>query len=201
MKIKLIVELGIGLLVGIVLVAIGAFVFKQPYTYQGSLIDPPAPTSDFTLKANGGTTFQLSEQHGKIVLLFFGYTRCPDVCPTTLYDFKQIKASLGEQADEIRFVFITVDPERDTIDLLGQFVTAFDSDFIALSGELDELQPVYAAYGVYRQKNDVGSAAGYLMDHTARVYVIDPNGNLRLTFPFGMAPEAMTEDIIHLLKE
>ncbi len=197
---KLLLQTLIGLTLGLAIV-VGVSYFTQPYTYQGSLIDPPAPASDFTLSANAGTTFQLSEQHGKTVLVFFGYTHCPDVCPTTLYDFKQIKALLGNQADAIRFVFITVDPERDIIEMLGEFVTAFDSEFIALSGTLDELQPVYAAYGVYRQKNDVGSAAGYLMDHTARVYVIDPNGNLRLTFPFGMAPEAMAQDLAHLMKE
>ncbi len=197
---KLLLQLLIGLTLGFAIVA-GAHFFNQPYTYQGSLIDPPAPASDFTLKTGAGTTFQLGEQHGKIVLLFFGYMHCPDVCPTTLYDFKQIKALLSEQADDIRFVFITVDPERDTLEMLTEFVTTFDPDFIGLSGERAELEPVYKAYGVYAEKKEVGSAAGYLMDHTARIYVIDPNGNLHLTFPFGMSPEAMVEDLTHLLKE
>jgi protein SCO1/2 len=197
---KLTLQLAIGLTLGIVLV-LGVFAFAQPYTYQGSLIDPPAPAADFALNATTGDVFHLSEQRGKAVLLFFGYTHCPDVCPTTLYDFKQVKAQLGDQDERVRFVFVTVDPQRDTLGHLGEYVTAFDPDFIGLSGDFDELQTVWDAYGVYRQEQDVGSAAGYLVDHTARVYVISPQGELRLTFPFGMASEAMTDDIRHLIAE
>lgn len=159
---------------------------------------------DFTLQIFdelGGGEFTLSEQRGKVVLLFFGYTHCPDVCPTTLYDYKQIKERLGDDAAAVRFVFITVDPERDTRDLLQKYVTTFDPEFVALSDDRANLEPVYAAYGVYAEKNDVGSAAGYLIDHTARIYVIDPAGDLRLTFPFGMPAEAMAADVAHLLRE
>jgi len=83
---------------------------------------------------------------------------------------------------------------------LNDYVTAFDSDFIALGGDYAELETVWSAFGVYREENDFGSAGGYLVDHTARVYVIDLQGNLRLTFPFGMASEAMTKDVMQLLK-
>jgi len=165
------------------------------------MIDPPAPAADFTLQAADGSTFRLSEQRGNVVLLFFGYTHCPDVCPTTLYDYKQVIQSLGEDADRVRFAFVTVDPERDTLDLLGAYVTAFDPHIVALSGSQEALDEVYDIFGVFYEKQDVGSAAGYLVDHTARVYVVDADSNLTLTFPFGMEADAMADDISHLLGE
>jgi protein SCO1/2 len=197
---KIILQIFIGLGLGIAIVA-GINYITKPYIYQGSLIDPPSPAVDFSLEAGNESTFQLKEQRGNIVLLFFGYTHCPDVCPTTLYDFKQMKTSLGELSEKVKFVFVTVDPKRDTINHLNDYVTAFDTEFIALGGNYSELETVWSAYGVYREEKDVGSAGGYLVDHTARVYVIDLQGNLRLTFPFGMAPEAMTNDVMQLLED
>jgi protein SCO1/2 len=197
---KIILQIFIGLGLGIAIVA-GINYITKPYIYQGSLIDPPSPAVDFSLETGNESTFQLKEQRGNIVLLFFGYTHCPDVCPTTLYDFKQMKTSLGELSEKVKFVFVTVDPKRDTINHLNDYVTAFDTEFIALGGNYSELETVWSAYGVYREEKDVGSAGGYLVDHTARVYVIDLQGNLRLTFPFGMAPEAMTNDVMQLLED
>ncbi len=201
MRASLFLQLGIGLIVGVVLAVVGVFVLEKPYTYQGSVIDPPSQAADFTLEATDGFVFRLAEQRGKVVLLFFGYTHCPDVCPTTLYDYKQIIEQLGRQVDDVQFVFVTVDPERDTLEHLAAYVTAFDPRILGLSGSPEALNEVYAHYGVYVEKKDVGSAAGYLVDHTARVYVIDRDGNLSLTFPFGMEAEAMAEDISHLLEE
>ncbi len=120
--------------------------------------------------------FRLSDQKGQIVLLFFGYTHCPDVCPVTLSHFKQIKADLGDQADQVRFVFITVDPERDTADQLSQYLPNFDPDITGLTGSRQSLESVWKSYGVYQAKQEVGSAAGYLVDHTARTYLIDQQG-------------------------
>ncbi len=188
----------IAVIVGI-LVVVGIDYFSQPYVYQGSLIDPPITTDNFSLPASDGSKFELHEQNGNVVLLFFGYTHCPDVCPTTLYDFKQIKARLGENVDNVRFVFITVDPTRDSLSHLNEYMSEIDEDFIALGGDFRSLEPVWDAFGVYREENDVGSAGGYLVDHTARIYVIDKQGNLQITFPFGMSSEAMSEDLSQLL--
>ena len=196
---KLYTQLGLGIMVGF-LVVLAAWFAWQPYTYQGSLIDPPAPAQNFTLRSTNGTLFELGKQHGKVVLLFFGYTHCPDVCPTTLYDLAQVMDRLGRQAAQVQVVFITVDPQRDSLSQLRDYVTTFDPNFQALGGDFNELEPVWAAYGVYREEVEVGSAGGYLVDHTARVYVIDPQGGLRLTFPFGMPAEAMAEDLSHLIK-
>lgn len=194
--------LGISIVIGL-LVTIGAawFVMDQNYTYQGVLIDPPAEAADFSLNDQNGNSFRLSDQHGKVVLIFFGYTNCPDVCPVTLSEFKRIKAQLGDQADQVRFVFITVDPERDTQERMMTYLNNFDSTFIGLSGDRAELEPVWKAYGVYQERRDLGSAAGYQVDHSARIYVIDQQGHWRLNYAFGMEIEKITKDLEHLIKE
>jgi protein SCO1/2 len=194
-------QLGIGLILGFLMVFIGTQFFIQPYTYQGSLIDPPVSAPDFTLFVSDGTDFTLNDFRGRIVLLYFGYTFCPDVCPTTLYDITRVKDALGDQASDIIVAMITVDPKRDSLDILGEYVTTFDPAFYGLSGDTGSLKSVWADYGVYRGEVPVEGSAGYLVDHTARVYTIDQDGNLRMTFPFGMSWEAMADDIRHLLEE
>jgi protein SCO1/2 len=201
MKKSIFSQLGIGLLVGLVIVGVAAFVYTKPYKYQGSLIEPPLDAPDISLTDHRGEIFRLSDQRGSLVLLFFGYTYCPDVCPTTLYDFKQIKSKLGDREDEVRFVFVTVDPERDTPEHLKDHLSNFDTSFIGLTGSFEELQSVYDGYGIFRAKQETSNGSSYLMDHTARVYLIDREGKLRLTFPFGMNGEAMQDDVLHLLGE
>ncbi len=198
---KLLLQLGIGIVGLAILAGTAIFLFRPAYAFQGSLIDPPAPAPDFELTAADGKVFRLSDYRGRIVLLYFGYTFCPDVCPTTLYDLTRVKARLGSQASEIIVAMITVDPERDDLPKLGQYVTTFDPAFYGLSGDLETLQSVWADYGVYVGKNEVEGASGYLIDHTARIYVIDQNSNLRLTFPFGMDWQAMAADLEQLLGE
>lgn len=177
----------------------GLYLLTQPYAYQGSLIEPPLPTTDFSLQQADGTIFRLSDQQGKLVLLYFGYTYCPDVCPTTLYDLAKAKERLGKDASKIQVVMVTVDPERDAPDHLERYVTTFDPSFIGLTGDITKLESIWNDFGIYRKKNEIAGAAGYLVDHNTRVYVIDKKGDLRLTFPFGMAFEAMVDDLAHLL--
>jgi protein SCO1/2 len=193
--------LGIGVVFGLAMVLAGWFFFDQSYTYQGVLIDPPATAFDFELTDQYGEPFQLSDQRGNVVLIFFGYTNCPDVCPVTLSEFKRIKEQLGDQAERVRFVYITVDPERDSQERVQAYLNNFDPNFIGLVGERESLEPIWEAYGVYAKRQDVGSAAGYLIDHTARTYLIDAQGNWRLNYPFGIETAKITEDIQHLLKE
>lgn len=196
---KLFRQLFIGVLIGVIFIA-GFYFFAQPYEYQGSLIDPPLPAADFSLKQADGTIFNLAEQKGKLVLLYFGYTSCPDVCPTTLSDLKKVKQSLGGVSSQVEVVMITVDPERDSSEYLDTYVKAFEPKFIGLSADIEDLEIIWQDYGVYREKQENTGATGYLVDHTARVYVIDTDGKLRLTFPFGMASEAMADDLKHLLE-
>jgi protein SCO1/2 len=193
---------GTGVIIGLALVlGAGWVLLTGDYRYNGVVIDPPAPAVDFTLTDQHGQPFTLSQQRGKMVMIFFGYTNCPDVCPITLSEFKRIKALLGDQADQVEFVYITVDPERDTVERLAQYLPNFDPQFIGLTGSEAELEPVWKAYGVYHEKQDAGSAAGYLVDHSTRTYLIDGNGNWRINFPYEMSAEKVSADLLHLLRE
>jgi protein SCO1/2 len=175
--------------------------YESSFAYQGVLIDPPALAPDISLVDQDGSPFHLDDQRGKFVLVFFGYTHCPDVCPITLSEFKQVKAALGERAGQVEFVFITVDPERDTPERIQGYLANFDPEFIGLTGTEQQLEEVWRAYGVYQERQDSGSAAGYLVDHSARTYLIDSQGQWRLNYPFGMGSEKMIRDVEHILKE
>lgn len=194
---KIILFTGVVLLT-VIIGYLGASGVFNPVVYQGSLIEPPMQAKDFTLSDQFGRTFTLSEQKGKVVLLFFGYTSCPDVCPTTMADFKRITEFLGDKAAEVTFVMITADPERDTAERMGAYVNAFHPDFIGLSGTPEELQAIYSDFGVFVER-EVTDNPNYEVSHTARVYVINRDGDLRLTFPFGLEARAMADDIAHLL--
>ncbi len=191
---------GITMILGLVAL-LTTQVLGQSYTFKGSLIEPPLPAEDFSLKDQYGRPFRLSDHRGEVVLIFFGYTYCPDVCPVTLADFRQIKAQLGAGAEKVKFVFITVDPERDTPERIAEHLANFDSTFVGLTGDPADLQAVWDAYGVYAEKAAAGSASSYLVDHTARVYVVDVGGNLRLTYAFGTESQVMAQDVAHLMDE
>ena len=135
-----------------------------------------------------------------IVLMFFGYPSCPDVCPTTLAEAKRILDGLGEDADQVTFLFITVDPERDTTEVLATYVTAFHPNIVGLTGSPDELDGVRQAYGIIAEKEVLDeSATGYIVNHTARVFLVDAEGRLRLSYRFGTPPDDILQDIRHLL--
>lgn len=193
-----IIMVGVGILFGIALIA--GFALARPYTFRGSEIDPPVPAHDFSLLTAGDTSFRLSDQKGKIVLIFFGYTTCPDICPATLGEFKQVSDRLGRDAEEVRFVFITVDPERDTPERISQYVHNFDPAFIGVTGTESDLEPVWKNYGVYRAISKQDSAVGYLVDHSTRAYLVDPDGNLRLTYSFGTPVDDILQDVRYLIK-
>ena len=192
----LLVGMGSFLLIGIV--AIGTILFGKPNSFRGTSYGEPYPAAAETELTRGdGSSFRLSEMRGKVVLLFFGYTSCPDICPATLAELNQTLGELnGEDAKQVQVLFVTVDPERDTPARMQEYVDYFNVDFIGLSGTEAELQKVWSDYGVYREVVEGTSAAGYLVDHTARVTLIDRNGNLRLSFRIDMP----VEDIVHDLK-
>ena len=173
----------------------------QSAQFAGQALDPPPAAMDFTLHTADGSEFKLSHQRGKIVLLSFGYTFCPDVCPTTLVELSQVRARLGDAAKRVQTAFITLDPERDTPERLGIYTKAFDPTFIGLTGSAEQLAQVLTMYGVIAEKEKVaGTSAEYLIAHSAYTYVIDPEGRLRLLFPFGMSIEEMADDIKQLLR-
>jgi protein SCO1 len=189
-----------GIVAGVLLIALLAA--NRPYSPGGSLIEPPVPAVDFVLQDGSGEPFRLSDQRGKLVLMFFGYTACPDFCPAALGEMKQIHERLGKDADNVRFVFVTVDPDRDTQEVIGRYVSVFHPDFIGLTGSQAELEPVWKNYWVYREISEQSrSAVGYLVDHTTRTYLVDKEGNLRLTYEFGSSVDSYLQDIRYWLKQ
>lgn len=185
------------------LAAFGVFALAQPDVPRGTTYaEPYPPAKDFTLTRADGSRFQLSELRGNLVLLFFGYTTCPDVCPTTLAELNLALQELKpEDSSRVKVLFITVDPERDTPERTQEYVDHFNSDFIGLSGSGSELAKIWNGYGIFREIVDGSSAAGYLVNHTARVNLIDQQGNLRISFAYDTPVEDIVHDLKLLLKE
>jgi protein SCO1/2 len=170
-------------------------------SFRGSPLDTPLAIPDLTLTDEHGQPFRLGDQRGNVMLLFFGYTSCPDVCPTTLATWRRVHEGLGNDAAKVRFVFVTVDPERDTAERLQLHVDAFNPDFVGLTGSAAELESLYQAFDVKFEKNDVPeSALGYLISHTATTFVVDPEGMWRLRETYGTEVEDLIYDIRQLLE-
>lgn len=173
----------------------------RPYQFKGTAYPDGIQAEDFTLVTTEGLPFRLSDQRGKIVLMFFGFTSCPDVCPTTLAEARRVLEGLGDEAKNVRFVFITVDPERDTPQRLGQYVSNFHPDITGLTGMSEKLQQVFDAYGIHAAKAPLeDSAAEYTMEHTARIFLVDQDGRLRLSYAFGTPDEDLLQDVQFLLR-
>ena len=182
-------------------IALNMFFFK-PASFRGTAYaDPLVLAPDFTLKEANGGDFQLQANHGKIVLLFFGYTYCPDVCPTTLAELKVVMEKLNGKADKVQVVFVSVDPGRDTSEEMQKYIERFSPSFIGLSGSEEELAPIWDDYGVFREVVERTSETNYIINHTARVTLIDQNGNMRLSYGFQTPPEDIAHDIEILLNQ
>jgi protein SCO1 len=154
----------------------------------------------FTLSDHNGQTRSLSDFKGKVVIVFFGYTQCPDVCPTSMTELAEVKRLLGADGDKLQGVFITVDPARDTPELLKAYMSNFDPTFVAFIPTPEQLAAVAKDYKVYYKKVDGKTPTSYTMDHSAGSYVYDTQGNLRLFSRYGSGPQALAEDIKTLLK-
>lgn len=164
---------------------------------QGTRYDPVIAAPEFEGEGSNGQPFQVSDLRGKVVLLFFGYTFCPDICPTTLARMVQVYKQLGDQAQDVAVVLASLDPERDTPERLAEYVTAFHPGFIGVHIPAERLEEVKKDYGVFAEKRVVDaseSAAGYLIDHTGWVYVIDPKGSLREVFALDATPNQIAAD-------
>lgn len=196
-----VLQVGLGLLVLIGVAMAFLLLLPKDTSLRGTEFVPAKPAPEIELTQGNGSSFQLSELRGQVVLLYFGYTFCPDVCPTTLSDLRRVKSDLGDDSSRVRVLFVTVDPERDTFEKVGEYMALFDPSFIGLSGSTDELERVWDAYGIYREETEFpNSASGYLVNHTARVYLIDQDGNLRLSYSYGTPPEDIEHDIKILLQ-
>ena len=164
--------------------------------YHGGLLEQPVTLPDMSLARATGGRFETANTRGRLSLFFFGYTICPDVCPLTMANVARTRRLLGARAAGLDAYFVTVDPDRDTPARLLEYAAHFDQAIAALTGTPAELASAYAAFGVVAEKRLVpGSAAGYLMDHTALVYLVDRESRIRLLFPHGTLPEDMASDI------
>lgn len=173
---------------------------SDDYVFKGGQVKPIAAAAPIELTDQDGRPFSLADLKGNVVVLYFGYTTCPDLCPTTLSDFTAVKAALGKQADAVRFGLVTVDPERDTPERLQHYLEFFDPAFIGLTGSAEQISTVEREYGVIAKRVDFpGTSTGYLMDHTSVIYVIDSKGMMRVTFQYGADPNDIADDIRHLL--
>ena len=156
---------------------------------------------DFSLLDPDGKTKTLADFKGKAVVMFFGYTQCPDICPTTLTEMQQVMTLLGPQSDKVQVLFVTVDPDRDTAEILRQYVPAFDSRFLGLRpADQAELEKVAKDFKIYYKKVPGSSPGSYTMDHTAGSYAFDPEGRLRLYIKHAQGPETLAQDLKELLK-
>jgi protein SCO1/2 len=156
---------------------------------------------DFPLPDADGRPRSLKDFAGKAVVVFFGFTQCPDVCPTTLAELSAAKKLLGPDGDKVQGVFITVDPERDTPEVLKAYMANFDPGFVALRGTPEQLAAVAKDFKVYYKKVEGKTPSSYTMDHSAASYVYDTRGRLRLYTRYGGGPQALADDLRLLLKE
>lgn len=159
-----------------------------------------AYAKDFNLTDHHGQPRSLKDFKGKAVIIFFGYTQCPDVCPTTLSEMAKVMQLMGSQADKVQVLFVTVDPERDTQDLLAAYMPNFDKRFLGLRGDPAATAKVGAEFKIVYQKRPGTSPDNYTVDHTAASYAYDPEGRIRLYLPYGAKPETIAHDLGILLK-
>ncbi|OZA21880.1 MAG: SCO family protein [Hydrogenophilales bacterium 17-61-9] len=171
----------------------------EPPVFQATDITGAAFARDFKLTDHNGQTRTLASFKGKVVAIFFGYTHCPDVCPTTLSDFAAALKQLGPQADQVQVLFVTVDPQRDKPELLKQYVPAFDPRFLGMTTDEAGLKALAKEYKVVYQKTSVKGADNYLIDHSAGTYVYDTESRLRLLIPYGSSPDLIAQDLKTLL--
>lgn len=179
--------------------ALTACSLEKP-AFKGVDITGADYAKDFALSDQHGQARSMKDFAGKVVVVFFGYTQCPDVCPTTLQELLEVQRMLGADGAKVQPVFITVDPERDTAQLLQSYMANFDPSFVALRPTPEQLQPLLKDFKIYAKKVEGKTATSYTMDHSAQSYVYDTKGRLRLYNRYGSGPQALADDIKLLLQ-
>ncbi len=177
-------------------------------------VEPPVQLTDFTLVGKAGAPMSLSDLRGKPALLFFGYTNCPEECPLTLANYTRVKQALGENGDAVSYVFISVDGQRDTPQVVSTYLDQFDPTFVGMTGDNASLQRVAREYGLYVALEDLSAteeahedhdpaldADNYFVQHTSPSYLIDADGRLRVVYFYGTHPDVMVQGIQELLQQ
>ncbi len=168
-------------------------------TLKAGVFNPPRQAPDFSLSGSDGSELRLSRYRGKVLVLAFGYTSCPDVCPMTLAVLAQARKKLGVEGNELQVVYITVDPERDDAERLHKYLAAFDPTFVGGTGTAERLAAVREEYGIIANKKSVGTS--YSVAHSSFTYLIDRDGSLRALMPYGCTPDDYVHDLRILLKK
>ncbi len=167
-------------------------------TLKAGEFTPPRQAPEFKVQGSNGTDLKLTDYHGKVVVLGFGYTACTNVCPVTLAVLAQAHRALGVSASQVQIIYLTVDPERDNAAKLKKYLLAFDPSFIGGTGTVNGMAAIRKDYGVSAEK--LGSGNDYVMAHSSFVYLIDRNGRLRALMPFGGKVDDYVHDLTQLLK-
>lgn len=167
---------------------------------KSGIFEPPRLAPDFSLISSSGGEFTLSQQRGRLVVLGFGFSHCPSICPTTLANLSHAFKKLGGLATQVQVIYVTVDPERDTQERLREYMAHFNPSFVGLTGSADQLASVRQAYGIITQK-EVHGDGDYEVHHSSYLYLIDHKGFLRALVPFGKTSDDIVHDIKILLRE
>ena len=188
------------LIVGLALALAWVFLLPRlrPHVFHGVVMQSLAEAPAIDLEATTGELVSLDSFAGKLLVVYFGYTHCPDVCPTTLSTLNKALDRMGDNANDVQVVMVTVDPERDSVDHLAEYMGHFNDSFIGLTGSVDDIATVATTYGVYFAANEGNVDTGYTVDHTAHLMVIDRSGHLRLVLPPELGPEEMAADLEYL---
>ncbi len=162
--------------------------------FAGALVTSPKPVPDFTLTSVDGPV-SLSDYAGQYIFLYFGYTFCPDICPATLSNLAAVRKALGDDAHKVQVIMVSVDPQRDTPEVLEKYVTHFDPTFIGMTGTKEEIDAAGEPLGIFYEIHEGSTATGYLVDHTARSFLIDPEGNARVAYPHDAPRDGILADL------
>lgn len=168
-------------------------------SFQSTDITGAELARSFQLVDHEGRARSLEDFRGKVLVVFFGFTHCPDVCPTTLGDLAQARRKLGAQGEQVQVAMITVDPERDTPEVLKEYVTALDPSFVGLTGTPEQIAQTAKEFKVFYQKSEGGTPDSYSVDHSSGTFVFDPQGRIRLLVPYGKGADVYVHDIEQLL--
>lgn len=171
----------------------------QPLTLKATDISSADFGQPFTLTGQDGKPHALDDYQGKAVALFFGYTHCPDICPTTMLEYQQVMKLLGKDSDRVQVLFVSIDPQRDTPQVLAGYVPFFDKRFMGLTGSAEQVAKVAAQYKIVAQRQDRADG-GYTMDHSAGSYLFDTAGKLRVYVPYGTPAADIAHDLQQLLR-
>ena len=195
-------RLAAGLIVALLGVAFAWFLVLprlRPHIFSGTVIQSTQKAPRLELETAGGQAVRMTDFAGQVVVVYFGYTFCPDICPATLSKLADAMEIVGNRADEVQVMMVSIDPERDTPEMLADYVTHFHPDFIGATGDPQTVNRVATLYGVYYEANDGSVEAGYTIDHTTTVMLVDKEGFLKLVLPFEGTAEQIAADIEYFL--